>query len=68
MKENIRKLWENYLLSVGENPENSNLVCKTVDYFGDEFCADELFELVYEGKKVATCGSLWTYEHYNEEP
>lgn len=68
MKENTRKLWESYLLSIGENPENSDLVCKTVDYFGDEFCADELFELVYEGKKVATCGSLWTYEHYNEEP
>jgi len=47
MKENIRKLWENYLLSVGENSENSDLVCKTVDYFGDEFCANELFELVY---------------------
>ena len=30
MKENARKLWESYLLSIEENPENSNLVCKTV--------------------------------------
>ena len=68
MKENIKKLWEDYLLSIGENFENTKLVCKMVDYFGDESCADELFDLVYEGKKVATCGSLWTYEYYKEEP
>ena len=62
MKENIKKLWEDYLISIGENPENSKIECKMVEYFGNEEIADELFELVCSGKKIATCGSLWSYQ------
>ena len=56
MKENIKKLWENYLISIGEKPNNTNLECKMIDYFGNEEIADELFSLVYEGKKNS---NLW---------
>jgi len=63
MKDKIKKLWDDYLLSIGENPEDTKLECKMVEYFGNEEIADELFELVYIGKKTATCGSLWSYEH-----
>lgn len=62
MKKNIKKLWENYLISIGEDPKNTKVECKMVEYFGNEEIADELFDLVYEGKKVATCASLWAYE------
>lgn len=62
MKENIKKLWENYLISIGEDPQNTKIECKMVEYFGNEEIADELFDLVYKGKKVATCGSPWAYQ------
>lgn len=68
MKKNIKKLWEDYLISIGEEPNNTNLECKMVDYFGNEEIADELFSLVYEGKKTATCGSLWSYEFEKVKP
>jgi len=68
MKENIKKIWEAYLFSIGESLENKKLECKMVEYFGNEEIADELFSLVYSGKKVATCGSLWTYEFEGIEP
>jgi uncharacterized protein YhfF len=68
MKENIKNLWENYLTSIGENPENTKLECKIVEYFGNNKIADELFNLVYSGKKTATCGSLWSYEAEKTNP
>ena len=68
MKDKIKNFWDDYLISIGENPEDTKLECKMVEYFGNEEIADELFELVYIGKKTATCGSLWSYEFEGEEP
>lgn len=68
MNKYIKKLWNSYLKSIGEDPENTKLECKMVEYFGNEDIADELFELVYSGKKTATCGSIWSYEFEEIEP
>ncbi len=38
-------------------------------FFGDSpEMADDLLALVMEGKKTATCGALFDYEHDNENP
>ncbi|WP_299380912.1 ASCH domain-containing protein [uncultured Kiloniella sp.] len=38
-------------------------------FFGDSAeLADDLLALVLEGKKTATCGALFDYEHDNEDP
>lgn len=58
----MEKLWNNYLISINENPQNSKLLCKSVDYFGEEHIADTLFELIYRGEKTAGCGCLWSTE------
>lgn len=63
VNQNIKELWENYLISIGQDPKHTILECKMVEYFGNEEIADELFQLVYIGKKQATCGSLWAYEY-----
>ncbi len=39
------------------------------DYFGDSpEMADELLAPILAGKKIATCGCLWEWEHENEQP
>ena len=39
------------------------------DYFGDSpAMADELLVPILEGKKTATCGALWEWEHEKEPP
>ncbi|PCI09408.1 ASCH domain-containing protein [bacterium] len=39
------------------------------DYFGDSpKMADELLVPILEGKKTATCGALWEWEHEKETP
>lgn len=63
INEYIKKLWDDYLMSIGENPKDTKLVCKAVDHFEiTEESADKLFDLVVQGQKRATAGCLWAYE------
>jgi uncharacterized protein YhfF len=64
----VKRVWEKYLLSIGENPDSTELSY----VFADHFCAtkepaDALFDLAISGIKRATAGSLWVYEA-NRDP
>jgi uncharacterized protein YhfF len=61
-KETIEAYWQKFLSTL---PEDSPYHTKTYSEggYGDSpELMDELIQLVLEGKKTATCGSLWEWE------
>lgn len=65
-KETIEAFWQKFLSTL---PPDSPYHAKTYSEggYGDSpELMDELIQLVLEGKKTATCGSLWEYEAEGE--
>jgi uncharacterized protein YhfF len=61
-------VWIRYLESIGEDPRSTKKAYKFADQFGsDPESQGHLYDLVIEGKKRATTGSLWACEH-DQEP
>ncbi|MHC1599150.1 MAG: ASCH domain-containing protein [Candidatus Methanofastidiosia archaeon] len=64
--ESVKKMWSDYLLSIGEDPENTIKEYSAWHFGNDEKSANELAKLVKRGIKRATASSLWALEHDNE--
>ena len=56
-------LWEDYLQSLGEDEATTEKTYTAWHFCDNEADADELAALVKAGRKRATAGSLWAYEH-----
>lgn len=60
-------VWIRYLESMGEDPKTTKIAYKFVDQFGSNpESQDHLYDLVVEGRKKATTGSVWACEHDGE--
>lgn len=60
--ESVYKLWENYLISIGEDITNSKKNYTSWHFCDNEEDANELAELVKKGTKRATTGLYYFYE------
>jgi uncharacterized protein YhfF len=63
MHESVAVMWEVYLRSIGEDPARTDKTFSAWHFCNNERDADELAELVKLGRKRATAGSQWSYEH-----
>ena len=63
----VEQVWEDYLKTIGETLETTQMTYTHWHFGSTEELANELAELVITGKKKATAGSLWAYEYEEEE-
>ena len=66
MHETVKQMWRDYLLSIGQDIETTDLKYEAWHFCDNEKDADELAELVCQGIKKATTGLLYFYEQENE--
>ncbi len=62
----VKALWENYLATLGETPENTNKVYSSWHFCDNQEDADALAELVLRGIKRATASAMACYEEEKE--
>ncbi len=62
----VRKMWKNYLSSIGETPENTLRTYSAWHFCNTQSAADELAVLVLRGEKSGTATSLWSIEAEGE--
>lgn len=63
----VKKMWEGYLASIGEKPENSNKSYSSWYFANNEKSANNLARLVKEGEKRGTTSLHSLYQIDNEE-
>jgi uncharacterized protein YhfF len=63
----VKKMWEAYLISIGEKIENSNKNYTSWFFCNNEKSANELAKLVKNGQKRGTTSLYCWYEIDNEE-
>lgn len=63
----VLDMWETYLYSIGENPEDTKLTYDSWYFCDNEKDANELIELVLEGTKRATASLHMLYEIEDEK-
>lgn len=66
--ESIKQMWEDYLSSLGENPNNTNKKYTAWHFCDNEQDANELAELVVNGTKKATASLYLSYNTEDELP
>ena len=66
MDQSVIEMWGAYLQTVGETPETTDKRYEAWYFCDNEADANELAELVKDGRKRATAGALWSYEHEQE--
>lgn len=59
----VKKMWNKYLRSIGENPENTFLEYSSWHFEITKESAEHLANMVIEEKKKATAASLWVERH-----
>lgn len=64
--ESVIRMWNDYLESIGENPESTKLNYESWHFCSNEKDANELVELVLEGPKRGTASLHKLYELENE--
>lgn len=69
MSENksVEKMWKNYLNSINENPEKTDLKYTSWHFCNNEEDANALYKIVLKGIKKATASLYLGYEYDNEE-
>ena len=63
----IKRMWEDYLLSIGDNPLNTDKSHTAWNFCDNKQDADELAELVVNGTKRATASLYLSYEYEGEK-
>ena len=64
--DSVHRMWADWLRSVGDTPESTDLRYTSWYFADNEKDANELVELVLAGVKRGTAGSGWEYEHEGE--
>jgi uncharacterized protein YhfF len=64
--DSVHGMWADWLESIGETPEITDLHYSSWYFADNEKDANELVELVLAGVKRGTAGSGWEYEHQAE--
>ena len=62
----VKKMWQAYLQVIGEEQETTEKTYTAWYFCDNEKDANELAALVKAGRKRATAGAVWTYEHEQE--
>ena len=65
-RESVEQMWSDWLATLGETPETTELQYSSWYFADNETDADELVSLVVSGVKRGTAGSGWQYEHEGE--
>jgi len=65
--ESVKRMWEEYLAFIGENPSSSDRKYNAWHFCDNKKDADELAELVVQGTKRATASLYLSYEADNDE-
>lgn len=63
----VKKMWENYLATIGEEPYNTNKTYRTWHFCDNEQDANDLVKLVINCTKKATASLYLSYSAENEE-
>lgn len=66
--ESVKKMWGNYLATIGENPESTNKKYSAWHFCNNEQDANELADLVLKGTKKATASLYLSYSNDDELP
>ena len=61
--ESVQRMWADWLQTIRETPETTDLQYSSWYFADNEKDANELVELVLAGVKRGTAGSGWEYEH-----
>ena len=62
----VRKMWQEYLESIGETPKSTSLSYTAWHFCNTQTAADQLAELVLKQEKRATASALWSIEAEGE--
>ena len=63
----VKVMWQEYLTTLGESADTTKKTYSSWHFENTEKGANELVDLVLQGKKKATASALWCYE-YEKEP